>query len=112
LVYLLPEKRELIGKSAFTAFLRETYERPEPVPKRRTTASEVKVVGYWAFEWGHVESVRPGSDGAKHWGDGRYMHVYQRQTDGRWQIARACYNGYLPKRDLAAKTLVLRVDDL
>ena len=103
-VYLPPDEREVVGRSALNAFLSEAYSRPGPASKSRRVVSEVKVTGDWAFEWGQVESIRPKTGGPDTWIDGKYLHVYQRAEDGKWQIARASYNANPPvSARLAAK---------
>ena len=95
-VYLEPEAREIVGKQALKERLREGYELPPRPQKPRRVAGDVKVIGDWAFEWGHVESIRPPTGGPEMWIDGKYLHVYQRQVDGKWRISRACYTPNAP----------------
>jgi uncharacterized protein (TIGR02246 family) len=97
-VYMQPEEREVVGRNALMTFLQDAYTQPGPAPKGRRVPSEVQVAGVWAFEWGRVEAIRPATGGADTWVDGKYLHVYHRQSDGRWKIARASYTSNPPQQ--------------
>lgn len=103
-VYLEPDAPAVIGRTALTTLLQTAYGTTSSSrPKGRRTAHEVKVAGDWAFEWGQLEAIRPEVGGPSTWIDGKYLHVYQRQDNGRWEIARASYNANPPETRLASK---------
>lgn len=97
-VYLEPDAREVVGRSALTAVLQKAYGQSTSAPEGRRTAQEVKVAGEWAFEWGRLEAVRPALGPSDTLINGKYLHVYQRQADGTWKIARASYNANPPEK--------------
>jgi uncharacterized protein (TIGR02246 family) len=103
-VYLEPAEREVTGRGALKSLLQKAYGQSSSAPKVRRTAQEVQFAGDWAFEWGRVEAIRPFVGGPSTWIDGKYLHVYQRQIEGGWRIARASYTPSPPeKTQLASK---------
>ncbi len=95
IVYLPPDAPPLQGKEALAALIRAGVEsfaaRIEMVPEETTIAGE------WAFQWGTIKGVlqsHEGGDGVSL--DGKWLYIYQRQTDGTWKIARDIYNSNVP----------------
>ena len=58
---------------------------------------EVQVAGGWAFERGRYEiDLTPKQGGGPMKDNGKYITVYQHQSDGSWKIARDVWNSDQP----------------
>lgn len=103
-VYLPPGEREIVGNEALRIYLQKAYGASGSSAQGRRVASDVQIAGDWAFEWGQVETIQPPDGGYKQWVDGKYLHVYHRDSSGTWRIARASYNANpLSTASLASK---------
>lgn len=92
-VYLPPGERETVGNENLRTYLRKAYSGAQgPAVQGRRVPGEVQIAGEWAFEWGRVETVQPTGKSLPQWVDGKYLHVYRRDSSGARKIARASYN--------------------
>lgn len=95
IVYLPPDAPPMRGKKALEALIRAGVEsfaaKIEMVPEETTVAGE------WAFQWGTIKGAFQSHEGGDRMSlDGKWLYIYQRQTDGTWKIARDIYNSNVP----------------
>jgi len=86
-VYLAPDQREVVGKPALATLLSSTYTKVK-TPGTRMVSSEVIVSGDFAYEWGHMEATNKAIRAV----NGKYLHVYKRQSGNQWLVARMMFN--------------------
>ncbi len=61
------------------------------------SVEEVKAAGDWAFERGRYDiTLTPRAGGQSMNDKGKYITIYQRQSDGSWKIARDIWNSNQP----------------
>ncbi len=61
------------------------------------SVAEVQVAGDWAFERGRYDiTLTPRAGGESMDDNGKYITIYQRQSDGSWKIARDIWNSSQP----------------
>ena len=61
------------------------------------SVDEVQATGDWAFERGcYVITLTPRASGGSMDDHGKYITIYQRQSDGSWKIARDIWNSNQP----------------
>ena len=57
------------------------------------SVDEVEIAGDWAFErGGYRVALHPKAGGHTFRDEGKYLTLYERQTDGQWGIARDIWN--------------------
>ena len=91
LVLMPPNEPPIVGKAALRSwFLRLTDEFSINVD---TSAEEVKVTGDWAYErFSFRHTMTPTGGGEPTTARGKGVHVYRRQSDGSWKLARDLWN--------------------
>jgi uncharacterized protein (TIGR02246 family) len=61
------------------------------------SVEEVQAAGSWAFECGRYDiTLTPKAGGGPLVDNGKYITIYQRQSDGSWKIARDIWNSDQP----------------
>jgi uncharacterized protein (TIGR02246 family) len=61
------------------------------------SVEEVRIAADWAFERGRYDiTLTPRSGGQPMEDNGKYITIYQRQSDGSWKIARDIWNSDQP----------------
>ena len=65
--------------------------------KMAVTTEEIQVVGDWAFGRGNFTyMMTPKSEGETLDGAGKFLTIFERQSDGTWKFARDCFNENFP----------------
>jgi uncharacterized protein (TIGR02246 family) len=76
----------LVGKPALYRFAEDFHER-FTVEDMRVTVEEVRISGNWAFTWGRfVETFAAKDEPERHENAGRYLLLWEKQSDGHWRI--------------------------
>jgi ketosteroid isomerase-like protein len=91
-IMMIPGRSELTGQAAIresNAHLVESYTNREI-----WTPAETVVAGDWAYQRGAFDiTLTPKKEGVRPIRSvGKYIHIYQRQPDGRWLMIRDIFN--------------------
>jgi uncharacterized protein (TIGR02246 family) len=87
-VFLLPGKSPMIGKSAFAAAAKAEPEQQRPQLNGTSEIQEIRVLGDWAFMWTKLSVVAtPPGDAEPTILAGHTLSILQRQN-GKWLLAR------------------------
>ena len=91
LILMPPDRPIIIGKEAMLEWVENVFLVFEP--GGYTTASNVIVAGDWAIEhYTFNLAMRPKDGGEAIQEKGKGLHIYRRQADGSWKIARDIWN--------------------
>jgi uncharacterized protein (TIGR02246 family) len=95
-VQLPPGLPHLVGRPSILAAFEEhfgTIARTEFV----ISAKEVQTAGEWAYAWGtFVGTDQPKEGGDVSSIDGKFLTIFQKQSDGSWKIHRDIFNSNVP----------------
>ena len=90
-VLMPPDELAVIGKEARRAFLQTFFDQYTLELARST--EEVVVADDWAFARStQTSTLTPKDGGEPIERSGKVIHIYQRQPDGSWKLARAIWN--------------------
>ncbi len=97
-VAMPPDRPPLVGTEATMAFWNDLFERYSF--EASTSVEEVIASDKWAFvrarnQW----TATPQPDGEPQQGEASYIHIFQKQPDGSWKIARDIWNSDQPPPD-------------
>lgn len=95
-VQMFPGGPALTGKQAIEASMAEYFETMSMI-EFEIWNEEVESFGDWAFARGTYHWEGDPTDGGERvlW-DGKYLTIFQRQSDGSWKIHRDCFNKNTP----------------
>jgi uncharacterized protein (TIGR02246 family) len=95
-VMMPPNEPAMVGKAAVRAWVESMYKQFR-VQGTYTSASDLTVVGDWAFErMTFTLTMTPAAGGAAMQDVGKGFHVYRRQPDGSWKIHQDIWNSDNP----------------
>jgi ketosteroid isomerase-like protein len=90
-VFLPPNDSAKVGKQDYYKWVIGFQQRYKI--KVSIQSQEISVADHWAYEWGYIqESYTPRAGGVASSFDGKFLRIFQKQTDGSWKIARATWN--------------------
>lgn len=91
-IMMIPNRPELSGRAAIIASNRNLVESWTNVEIWKP--AETVVSGDWAYQRGAFDiTLTPKKDGVRAIRSvGKYIHIYQRQPDGRWLMIRDIFN--------------------
>jgi ketosteroid isomerase-like protein len=97
-VAMPPDRPPIVGSEATMAFWTEFLE--EYTFEVSTSIGEVVAADHWAFvratnRW----TATPKADGESQEGQATYLHIFQKQPDGSWKVARDIWNSDQPAPD-------------
>jgi ketosteroid isomerase-like protein len=94
-VFLSPNEPAVIGKAAVRAWSAE-YLKAFRIHWDKTV-KDFTVAGDWAFErHSYKQNDKPAGGGASVTDTGKGLIVYQRDSGGKWRVARDAWNSDLP----------------
>lgn len=90
-VQLLPGEAVIFGRRAIAQRFRERCS--DSVTEFTVSTEEVHVAGDLAFARGTMLSaLLARSDGAREFGDSKFLTIFRRHSNGEWRIFRECCN--------------------
>jgi ketosteroid isomerase-like protein len=90
-IYMWPGVPAIVGREALEVWFKKRFS--EFSPEVDKTIEEMVVTGNWAFERGNeVVKITNRSSGEVQVIRGKYINMFQKQTDGSWKIARRIRN--------------------
>ncbi len=97
-VAMPPDRPPIVGPEATMAFWADFFEKYSF--EVSTSIEEVVAADSWAFvratnQW----TVTPEPDGEPQQGQASYIHIFQKQPDGSWKVARDIWNSDQPPPD-------------
>ena len=93
-VLLQPGQPAIVGRAAFRAFLKRSFEKSPSakVVKYAPDIRDVQVAGDVAYEWGYFESiVRSSEQEPPTTFRAKFVRILRRQTDGSWKFTRVMW---------------------
>jgi ketosteroid isomerase-like protein len=95
-VFMPPNDTAKVGKENYYNWATD-FQRRYRITKVKISSQELVVAKPWAFEWGYIqESYTPRAGGSPFGFDGKFLRIFQQQSDGSWKIARAIWNSIQP----------------
>ncbi len=87
-VFLLPGRPPMIGKSAFAAAAGAQSDRERPQFDGTSNIQEIQVVGAWAFMWAKLSVVMTPPDGTPSIARAGHTLSILKKQNGKWVLAR------------------------
>jgi uncharacterized protein (TIGR02246 family) len=87
-VFLLPGRPPMIGKSAFAAAAGAQSDQERPQFDGTSDIQEIKVVGEWAFMWAKLSVVMTPPGGAPSMVSAGHTLSILKKQNGKWVLAR------------------------
>jgi uncharacterized protein (TIGR02246 family) len=102
-IMMIPGRPELVGREVIQASNRNLVDSWTNVEIWKP--AETVVAGDWAYQRGAYDiTLSPKKEGVRPIRSiGKYIHIYQRQPDGRWLMIRDMFNDNGPAQGGAAK---------
>ena len=96
-VHMPPNEPPVMGKEAIRSWMQAFLDQ-FTIQNFTASSQEIVVAGDWAFEhYSFNETLVPKAGGESIEDSGQCIHIYQRQPDGSWKIARDIWNSDNPQ---------------
>ncbi len=90
-----PDNPAVVGKENIKAGSQSSFDLYNL--KMTINTEEVRVAGNWAFaRANYTYTMTPKEEGKIINGNGKYLSILEKQTDGSWKFARDCFNNNAP----------------
>ena len=90
-IQMPPDTPARIGKEPIRKGMKPAFD--QFILKMAIINKEIKVSGNFGFARGtFTETLIPKAGGEAEKYEGKYLSIFERQTDGSWKIARDCFN--------------------
>jgi len=90
-IYMWPNEPAIVGREALSTWFAKRFR--EYSAEIEKTIDEIVIMGDWAFDRGNeVSKITTRSSGDEKVAHGKYINVFQKQSDGSWKIARRIRN--------------------
>jgi uncharacterized protein (TIGR02246 family) len=94
-VFLVPDQLPIVGKQTYHDWV-SGFQQQYSI-KITVNSQELGMADEWAYEWGTLkETYTPRTSGEPFGLDGKFLRIFQKQSDGSWKIARAMWNSNVP----------------
>jgi uncharacterized protein (TIGR02246 family) len=87
-LFVFPDGSTIQGRDAIEKMYRARFDKRGLATSTGIDSKKLEMDGDLAYEWGSASIGMRGSDGKPVTAGGRYLTVWQRQTNGAWQITR------------------------
>ena len=88
---MVPGFPDVVGRNAIEAAAQQMFASTR-ITDFQVKRREIKVIGDTAYELAWYSETLRGQDGSSNSIDGRYLIVWKRGSDNRWQINRNLFN--------------------
>jgi uncharacterized protein (TIGR02246 family) len=94
-IWMPPNGAAIVGKEAILASIQLSFD--QSVPEYVFSSEEVEVAGDWAFDRGtYKATITPKAEGEATQDVGKYLDIFQRQSDGSWKYLYGIWNSDNP----------------